>query len=137
MTSVVLDANVVIDILVDRPVARTYEPLMAAIRTGQTRAVIPLPAFLETDWMLQSRYKQTKTSCINGLRAACELTDPANPTTQLVLQALVLYEYASGVNLADCLIVLAAIQDKADEFITGDKKLARLYRSLKNKKGRR
>ena len=134
MKRVVCDANVVLDVLLDRPAAKRYDVLLREIQSGNTTAIIPVPAWFEIDWTLESTYQATKAQRIRYLRSAASLTDPTDETTSLMLQSLILYEHATGVNLADCAIVLLARQPNVDEFITGDKKLARLYRSLK--KGR-
>ena len=41
-----------------------------------------------------------------------------------------------GVNFIDCVISTLTFSAAVDEFVTGDKKLARLYRSLKKPRSR-
>lgn len=134
MKTIALDANVIIDVFLKRANVPRYRTIFEEIQTGNAIALIPIPAIVEIDWVLKASYGITKEKRIEHLYVVLELLDPIDFVAYTLREALTVYEQHDGVNLSDCVIALVALDARVDEFVTGDKKLARLYQSLKKRR---
>ncbi len=131
MIRVALDTNVILDCLLDRFDARSYDSLLAAIHAGTVDPVIPIAVFLEIEWVLKTSYRQPPQQRVMLLRIARDLLGDRDEQVATIDAALQLFEREPTIGFEDCVIAIAALQDGVDDLITGDKKLARLYHRLK------
>jgi len=136
MIRIALDTNVMLDWLLDRPTARQYDTLLAGIQNGLVEAVIDVAVFLEIDWVLKSNYHQTAAKRCEYLKVARDFLEDGTDVALVVDAALAVFEQRPTIGFDDAMIVTAAQKQQVDDFITGDKKLARVYQSLK-KRGER
>ena len=135
MTVVAIDTNVILDFILQRAAVTQYDSLFHAAEIGRTALYMPLAVALETEWVLRRVYKQPKTTVLKQLDIVFELPAMSDVPLGVFERTLALYRSTSGVSFDDCLIAATCEMHGVDELVTGDKKLAKLYRSLK--KGRR
>lgn len=96
---------------------------------NKIRLYIPLPAFLETEWVLRSFYKQPKEKIVSFLEELLFLDDVLMDEKDDIAFSLNLYKENTAISLVDCLIV-QQVRSKGYEFLTSDKILQKLYKAL-------
>ncbi|MBI4175300.1 PIN domain-containing protein [Candidatus Berkelbacteria bacterium] len=130
MTTIACDTNVLLDYGLKRPNGKNYRQLFLQAERGQCLIYISIPVLLECEWVLRSYYHQSKSAVIAFLQAVCELPSPYPEEIGLGRLAVDLYSKTSSVNFTDCIIVVLVHSRGVDEFMTADRKLAKLYRRL-------
>lgn len=81
--------------------------------------------FFEIYWVVKSSYKQNKSECVNYLISFLNMNFVDIENRELLLESLQLFN-KFNIELEDCYNLAFAKINKATEFITFDKKLAKL-----------
>lgn len=136
MKHVALDTNVVLDYLLNRPNSVKTEQLFTEIAASTVEAYIPLPVFLECEWVLRTVYRKEKADVILGLGLVAELANDTDIPLPVLTDSIEQFRMSRSVSFVDCLIATLVATTSVDEFVTGDKKLARLYQGLRKRRRR-
>ena len=134
-TVVALDTNVLLDYVLKRPNASQYQALFEAVAEGTCELYLPTPVVLEVEWTLRSYYEKSKSYIIVVFQSLLDLPWVNLEDHQQLARAVNWYDRERGISFDDCLILSSILDPAINDFVTGDKKLAKVYRSLK--KGRR
>lgn len=130
MKTVGIDTNVLVTLKLKRePGFTKAKSLLQDCLKEKTNLFIPLPAILETEWVLRSYYRQAKEKVVEFLDELFLIDNVLMDSKENVRFALNLYKISTGVNFTDC-IILSEINNRNFEFLTFDKKLENLFRSL-------
>jgi predicted nucleic-acid-binding protein len=130
MKTLAIDTNVILAYRLQREphfqkAKRVFEECMA----GKLTLFIPLVVCLETEWILRSQYAVPKAEILaffEDLLMTDAIMIDKRSDFAITLQV---YRASSGSSLDDCLI-LQEIHDKKYDFLTFDRELDKLYRSL-------
>ncbi|MCI4588888.1 type II toxin-antitoxin system VapC family toxin [Sphingobium sp. BYY-5] len=111
-----VDTNILARLLMVDDKAQAF----AAMQLVKAGVYIPLTVFLETAWLLRSRYRLTRLETVESLRVLLELPDVIIEARDGVIWAVNRFE-ARG-DFADFVHLVASMQ--ADAFLTFDRALA-------------
>ncbi len=118
--SIAIDTNVLVRILVEDPTAPSQcaaaRRLVAEATANGEPLLVSLCALLETEWVLRSRYKVTRTAMVSAF------------ISMLEEEALFLLDQFPSSEFADCLLVARATHLGRSRFVTFDAGAARLPR---------
>lgn len=125
-----IDTNVLLTFLLKRePGFKVVKKLFEACLEGKTKIYLPLPALLETEWVLRSFYKQPKEKIVQFFEEMLLLDNLLIDNKEEVKFSLNLYKNSNQVSFTDCIIV-NQIQNQATHFLTFDKDLEKIYQEL-------
>ncbi|CAN5228675.1 type II toxin-antitoxin system VapC family toxin [soil metagenome] len=126
-----LDTNVLVRWLVepagpeDVNQAATARRLMTRTLADGDRLFVPITVTLELEWVLRSRYKQTKAQFLQVLGALLNTVDLEFDHERALEEALLNYR-STAAELADCLHAAIAAQAGAGPLLTFDRAAAKV-----------
>lgn len=128
MTIIGIDTNVLITYRLKRnPGFDIAFSLFEDCLEGKSQAYLPLPALLETEWVLRSFYKQPKEEVIQFFEELLLIDNLLIDTKEEVKFSLNLYKNSSQVSFTDC-VIIKQIQNQASNFLTFDQDLEKLFK---------
>lgn len=131
MKKIYLDTNVLISLKVRRePFFSKAEKLLRDCFNGKIILYIPLPALLETEWVLKSFYKQPRQKIYKFLEELLIIEHIKTESKTDFQIALKLYKDTASISLVDALIIKQALNLEDFEFLTFDKNMDKIYKSL-------
>lgn len=131
MKTVGFDTNVLVTLKIGRqPGFSKAKTCLEDCIKGEIKIFIPLPAFLETEWVLRSFYKQPKEKIVEFFEELTLIENVFITNKSNVLFALNLYKYSKKISFTDCLILTQIKDQNVDKFLTFDENLLKLYQSL-------
>jgi predicted nucleic-acid-binding protein len=131
MRIVALDTNVLLDLFLERPTVSTYRTLFQQAQEGRCEFYISDAVLLEFEWVARSFYAMTKEWVTHHLQAIVELPLSNRDDARLLADAVLQFQKHRTVSFTDCVILVRTIDAGANSLVTGDRKLARLYASLR------
>lgn len=124
------DTNVLITLELQRqPGFDKAKALLEECLDKKIKIYIPIPAFLETEWVLRSYYKLQKEAIIEYFEELIALDYLLTDNKDELKLALSLFKQNSQVSFTDSVIAIQ-VQVKNYDFLTFDQKLEKLYHSL-------
>lgn len=130
MKTIGFDTNVLITLKLQRqPNYRIAKSTLQNCVEGKIKIFIPIPAFLETEWVLRSYYKEPKEKIVEYFEELLVLDNIIVENKDELQLALNVFKQNTSVGFTDC-IILVQIQINNYNFLTFDKKLEKLYQSL-------
>jgi predicted nucleic-acid-binding protein len=130
--SIAIDTNVLVRILVQDPTApeqcAAARRLVADATASGESLLVSLCALLETEWVLRSRYKVTRTSMVAAFISMLEAPGIEFEHDATVEESLFLLDQFPSADFADCLLAARASHLGRARFVTFDAGAARLPR---------
>jgi len=124
------DSNVLITLKLQRQPgfskARSY---LRDCLEGKIRIFIPLPALLETEWVLRSFYKQPREKILEYFEELLLIGNLIVEKKEEIGFSLNLYKQFSGVSFTDC-VIISEIKNKSYDFLTFDDDLSKLFKLI-------
>jgi len=124
------DSNVLITLKLQRqPNFSKAKSYLRECLDGKIKLFIPLPALLETEWVMRSFYKQPKEKILEYFEELLLIDNLITEKKEEIKLSLNLYKHSSKVSFTDC-IIISGIQNKNYDFLTFDKDLDKLFKSI-------
>lgn len=131
MLVVALDTNVILDYVLKRPSNARYQFVFEQAADGTCEFYMTMPVVLEIEWTLRSYYAKSKTYILAVFDGLLDLPWSNTADQQQLSKTIGWFRQHRGISFDDCVILSQVLNIDVDDFITGDKKLARVYRSLR------
>jgi predicted nucleic acid-binding protein len=132
MEIIAIDTNVVLGYLLGRPSQfEKAKILFEKCRLGEISLLIPFPVFLETEWVLRSYYKLSKSEIL-GFFKELILLEHLNTDRKLLDKTITIYENYT-ISITDAAVLALIMESKSDRFVSFDKKLLTIYRKFCNR----
>lgn len=123
-----IDTNVLLIFRLKRnPGFKIVQTLFEKCLEGKSKIYFPLPALLETEWVLRSFYKEPKEKTIQFFEELLLIDNLLIDNKEEIKFSLNLYKNSNQVSFTDCVIV-KQIQNQSTHFLTFDQDLEKLYK---------
>lgn len=130
MKTIAFDSNVLITLKLQRqPEFNKAKSCLRDCLDGKIKLFIPLPAILETEWVLRSFYKQPKETVAEYFEELLLIDNLDVENKDEVKFALILFKQSSKVSFTDC-IIISQIHNRNYDLLTFDKDLDKLFKSI-------
>lgn len=127
MKLVAIDSNVLIAFYTKRePQFATSEKLLQNCLDGKIQLYVPQAVFLETEWVLRSFYKETKSNLVEFMQELLLMDNLISNERKVLENGLALYK-KNSISFADSIILSEVLAQDIGEFQTYDKKLRTIY----------
>lgn len=128
--TIAIDTNVILTYRLQRePHFMKVRQLFEDCLAGKLNLFIPMPVYLEVEWVLRSYYKLPKEDLIVFFEDILLTDHLIIDKRSDFMVALSLYRLSTRVSFDDCLI-LKQVHDKKYEFLTLDSDLDKLNRTV-------
>ena len=130
--SIAIDTNILVRILVQDPTAPAQcaaaRRLVAEATAADEPLLVSLCALLETEWVLRSRYKVSRSAITAAVIAMLEAPGIEFEHDATVEETLYLLDQFPSADFADCLLIARAAHLGRSRFLTFDESAGRLPR---------
>jgi len=125
-----VDTNVLITLKLHRqPGFNKAKSYLQNCLDGKVKLFIPLPAILETEWVLRSYYEYPKEKITEYFEELITVENIFTENKDEFKIALNLFKQNPKISFTDC-VIMSQIQTRDYDFLTFDQKLEKLYKSL-------
>ncbi len=126
-----IDTNVLITLKLHRqPGFNKAKSYLQNCLDGKIKIFIPLPAFLETEWVLRSYYEYPKGGITEYFEELTAVDNIFTENKDELKIALSIFRQYTKINFTDS-VILAQMQNRNYDLLTFDNQLDKIFRSIK------
>lgn len=125
-----IDTNVLITLKLHRqPGFSKAKSYLQNCLDGKIKLFIPLPAILETEWVLRSFYEYPKEKITEYFEELMAVNNIFTENKDELKIALSIFKQYAKINFTDC-VILAQIQNRGYDLLTFDNQLDKIFKSI-------